>query len=175
MKLKYFLGGLFVLVGILWIVGITHFLITDVLPVQLQDPVAWAQQVYFRASSISTVLYCCFLLVWVIYSFNSRNTSSNIAKTKFTIWLGLFIAAIISNIIILALCIQFITVVGSSTQQLLGGGTFVNNPPYEFLVPLTIVNGLLLFWLPSCFLSQRTLRFIPPLSYELTTTLTGKR
>ena len=60
-------------------------------------------------------------------------------------------------------------------QQFLGGGTFVNIPPYEFLIPLTVVNGLLLFWLPSCFLTQRTLRFIPPLSYELTTTLTGKR
>lgn len=175
MKSKYFFGGLFVLLGILWIVGATHFLITDVFPVQLQDPLAWAQQVYFPASSISTVLYLGFLLAWVFYSFNSRFTSSSKAKTTITLWLLLFIAAIVSNIVALVLCIQFITVVGSSTEQFLGGGTFVNIPPYEFLIPLTVVNGLLLFWLPSCFLTQRTLRFIPPLSYELTTTLTGKR
>ena len=151
-----------------------HFLITD-FPCPAPEPLAWAQQVYFPASSLSTVLYLGFLLAWVFYSVNSRFTSSSKAKTTITLWLLLFIAAIVSNIVALVLCIQFITVVGSSTQQFLGGGTFVNIPPYEFLIPLTVVNGLLLFWLPSCFLTQRTLRFIPPLSYELTTTLTGKR
>ena len=70
------LGGLFVLLGILWIVGATHFLFTDFLPVDLQNSQAWAQQVYFPASSISTVLYLGFLLAWVLYSFNSRFTSS---------------------------------------------------------------------------------------------------
>ena len=62
---------------------------------------------------------------------------------------------------------QFITVLAPGTQNLLGGGTFVDVPPYELVIPLTIVNAMLLFWLPSCFLTQRTLRFVPPLSYEL--------
>ena len=172
MKSKYFFGGLFVLIGILWIVGAT-LLDHRRFPCSSR-PLGLGATGLFSASSMSTI--CTWVFVGVgLYSFNSRFTSSSKAKTTITLWLLLFIAAIVSNIVALVLCIQFITVVGSSTQQFLGGGTFVNIPPYEFLIPLTVVNGLLLFWLPSCFLTQRTLRFIPPLSYELTTTLTGKR
>ena len=48
MKSKYFFGGLFVLIGVLWIVGATHFLITDVFPVQLQDPWLGHNRFIFR-------------------------------------------------------------------------------------------------------------------------------
>jgi len=175
MKSKYFFGGLFILLGIVWISGITHFLITNVLPVQLQDPTAWAQQVYFRASSLSTLFYLGFLFAWVTYSFNSRYKNSSDARAKIIVWFSLFIASIVTNMVVLALCIQFTTVVVPGSQQIMGGGTFVNTPPYEFLMPLTTVNVLLLYWLPSCFLSLRTLRFVPPFSYEITSALTGKR
>jgi hypothetical protein len=167
MKPRYLFGGLFVLIGIFWITGITQLLITSVLPVQLRNPEAWAQQIYFPASAISTILYLSLLFAWIFYSAKARFASSSQAKTAITLWLLLFIASIVGNIIALVLCIQLIVVVGSSSQALLGGGTFVSVPPYEFLVPFTLINAALLFWLPSCFLTQRTLRFIPPLSFEL--------
>lgn len=174
MKAKYAFGGLSVLFGILWIVGITHWLITDVLPVQLQDRIAWAEQVYFPVSSLSTLLYLGFLFAWIFYSFNSRFRSSSSAKASISLWLILFVISIFSNIIVLVVCVEAITVIAPASKDLLGGGNFVAYPPYEFLVPFTIINGLLLFWLPSCFLTQRTLRFIPPFSYEISS-LTEKR
>lgn len=174
MKSKYFFGGFFVFLGIVWTVGIMRFLITDVYPVELQDPLAWAQQVYFPASAISTLLYLAFLFAWIFYSLNSRFRSSANAKATISLWLTLLAMSIASNIITLVICIQFITVLAPGAQNILGGGTFVNTPPYELVIPLTIVNAMLLFWLPSCFLSQRTLRFVPPLSYELIS-LTEKR
>ncbi len=174
MKSKYFFGGFFVFLGIVWTVGIMRFLITDVYPVELQDPLAWAQQVYFPASAISTLLYLAFLFAWIFYSLNSRFRSSANAKATISLWLTLLAMSIASNIITLIICIQFITVLAPGTQNILGGGTFVNTPPYELVIPLTIINAMLLFWLPSCFLSQRTLRFVPPLSYELIS-LTEKR
>ncbi|WP_255002199.1 hypothetical protein [Cyanobium sp. HWJ4-Hawea] len=154
--------------------GITFGLITDVLPVSLQSPAAWAQQIYFPASAVSTLLYVGFLLAWVNYSYNKRCANGKEAQQTITIWLSLLGMAIVSNIIVLVLFIQFTIVQAPATQAALGGASFVNAPPYEFLIPLTLVNGLLLFWLPTCFLSQRTLRFIPPMSYELNT-FTEKR
>lgn len=154
--------------------GITYGLITDVLPVSLQRPDEWAQQIYFPASAVSTLIYVGFLLAWVYYSYNRRCANCAEAKHTISIWLSLFAMAVISNIIVLILFIQFTVVQAPATQVALAGASFVNAPPYEFLIPLTLVNGLLLFWLPSCFLSQRTLRFIPPISYELNT-LTEKR
>ena len=167
MKSRYFLGGFFVFIGIVWTVGIMQFLIINVYDTQLQNPSAWASQVYLPAGAISTLLYLGFLFAWIFYSLNSRFRSSANARATITLWVTLLAMSIASNIITLIVCIQFITVLAPGTQNLLGGGTFVDVPPYELVFPLTIVNAILLFWLPSCFLSQRTLRFVPPLSYEL--------
>lgn len=174
MKSRFIFGGIFVCLGIIWIVGITHYLIVEVLPVQLQSPQAWAEQVYFPASSISTLIYLGFLFSWIYYSFNSRFTSSSNAKSSISLWFILFIISIISNIIVLVICVEGIKVIAPAQQSLLQGGSFISYPPYEWLIPFTILNGILLFWLPSCYLTQRTLRFIPPLSYELIS-LTEKR
>ena len=174
MKERYVTGGLTIAFGVFWIVGITFGMITDVLPVSLQHPLAWAQQIYLPASAVSTLLYIGFLLAWVYYSYNKRCANSLEARQTISIWLSLFGMALISNIIVLVLFIQFTVVQAPASQATLGGASFVNAPPYEFLIPLTLVNGLLLFWLPTCFLSQRTLRFVPPMSYELNT-LTEKR
>lgn len=174
MKVRYVVGGLAVAVGVFFIMVITNALITDVLPVALQNPQAWAQQIYFPSSAVSTVLYIGFLLAWVNYSYNRRCKSCAEAKQTVGLWLILFGMSIASNILTLILFIQLTVVQAPPTQSSVAGGTFINLPPYEFLIPLTLINGLLLYWLPSCFLSQRTLRFIPPLSYELTT-LTEKR
>ena len=174
MKARYVAGGLAIAFGVVWIMVITIGLITDVLPVSLQNPVAWAQQIYFPAGAVSTLLYVGFLLAWVYYSYNRRCKNCAEAKQTINIWLSLFGMAVISNIIVLILFIQFTVVQAPASQAALAGASFVNAPPYEFLIPLTLVNGLLLFWLPTCFLSQRTLRFIPPMSYELNT-LTEKR
>ena len=174
MKKRYFVGGLTIAFGVFWIMVITFGLITDVLPVSLQNPAAWAQQIYFTASAISTLLYLGFLLAWVYYSYNRRCANCAEAKQTINIWLSLLGMAVISNITVLVLFIQFTVVQAPASQAALAGASFVNAPPYEFLIPLTFVNGLLLFWLPTCFLSQRTLRFIPPMSYELNT-ITEKR
>lgn len=167
MKARYLLGGLAIAFGVIWMTGITHALITDVLPVALQNPQAWAQQVYFPSSAVSTILYLGFLVAWIYYSFNQRCKSCSDAKKTIVVWLMLLGMSIASNIISLILFIQFTVVQAPANQSSMAGGTFVNMPPYEYLVPLTLLNAVLLFWLPSCFLSQRTLRFIPPLSYEL--------
>ena len=167
MKSKYFFGGLFIFIGIVWIIGVTQFLITDVYAAELQFPSAWAVQVYFPAGAISTLLYLGFLFAWIIYSFNSRFRSSGKARATITLWLTLLGMSIVSNIITLIICIETITVFTPANKNFTLGADVLNSPPYELLVPLTIVNAILLFWLPSCFLSQRTLRFVPPLSYEL--------
>jgi hypothetical protein len=174
MKARYVAGGLAIAFGVIWIMGITFGLITNVLPVSLQNPDAWAQQIYFPASAVSTLLYVGYLFAWVYFSYNRRCANYAEAKKTIVIWLSLFAMALITNIIVLILFIQFTIVQAPATQATLGGASFVNAPPYEFLIPLTLINGLLLFWLPTCFLSQRTLRFIPPLSYELNT-ITEKR
>lgn len=174
MKARYIAGGLAVVLGVVWTMGITHLLITDIFPVSLQFPGEWAQQVYFPSSAVSTVIYLGFLLAWVYYSYNRRCKSCSETKQTLGFWLGLFAMSVASNIISLILFIRLTVVQAASSQAMPGGGAVVNAPPYEYLIPLTIVNGLLLFWLPSCFLSQRTLRFIPPLSYELNT-ITEKR
>lgn len=154
--------------------GITHLLITDVLPVSLANPQAWAQQIYFPSSALSTLLYIGFLFAWIYYTYNQRCKSSQEAKQTISLWLSLFGMSVVSNIVSLVLFIQLTVVQAPPSQATVAGGTFVNMPPYEYLIPLTLVNALLLFWLPTCFLSQRTLRFIPPLSYELNS-LTEKR
>ena len=174
MKARYIAGGLAVVLGVIWIMGVTHFLIVNILPVALKDPAAWADQIYFPSSAVSTVIYFGFLLAWVYYSYNRRCKSCSEAKQTLGLWLGLFGMSVASNIISLILFIQLTVVQAASSQAMPGGGAVVNAPPYEYLIPLTLINGLLLFWLPSCFLSQRTLRFIPPLSYELNT-ITEKR
>ena len=166
MKPRYLFGVLFIAIGIGWIVGITQILITSVLPVQLQSPQAWAQNIYFPASAVSTILYLTFLFAWIFYSAKARFSSSSQAKATISLWLILLAASIVGNVVILVLYIQLTPSYAAASQALLGGGTFVSIPPYEYLVPLTVVNGALLFWLPSCFLTQRTLRFIPPLSFE---------
>jgi hypothetical protein len=174
MKAKYFAGGLAITVGVIWITGITYALITDVLPVSLQNPQAWAQQIYLPSSAVSSLVYVGFLMAWIFYTYNRRCKNSDEAKQTISLWLSLFGMAVISNIISLILFIQFTIVQAPAVAASVGGGSFVDAPPYEFLVPLTFINALLLFWLPTCFLSQRTLRFIPPFSYELNT-LTEKR
>lgn len=174
MKVKYFFGGLAIALGVIWMAGITHALITDFLPVALQNPQAWAQQVYFPSSIVSTILYLGFLAAWIFYSLNQRFRSCADAKKSIVLWLTLLGISIASNILSLVFFIQFTVVQAPANQNSIAGGTFINIPPYEYLIPLTLVNGLLLFWLPSCFLSQRTLRFIPPFSYELNS-LTEKR
>ena len=167
MKARYVAGGLAIAFGVIWIMGITFGLITDVLPVSLERPVEWAQQIYFPASAVSTLIYVGFLLAWVYYSYNRRCANCSEAKQTISIWLSLLGMAVISNIIVLILFIQFTVVQAPATQAALAGASFVNAPPYEFLIPLTLINGLLLFWLPTCFLSQRTLRFIPPRSQRV--------
>jgi hypothetical protein len=167
MKPRYFLGALAVALGIIWIVGITHTLITDVFSVNLQNPAAWADQIYLPSSVFSTLLFLGFLLAWIYYTFSSRFKRCLDAKQTFGLWTLLFAMSVLSNIICLVLFIQFTVVQAPASQNAIGGGTFVDIPPYFELIPLTFVNGLLLFWLPSCFLSQQTLRFIPPFSYEL--------
>lgn len=166
MKPRYLFGVLFIAIGIAWIVGITQILITSVFPVELQNPQAWAQNIYFPASAVSTILYLAFLFAWIFYSAKARFSSSSQAKSTIGLWLLLFAASIVSNVVVLVLYIQLTPSVTAASAALLGGGTFVSVPPYQYLVPLTIVNGALLFWLPSCFLTQLTLRFIPPLSFE---------
>ena len=169
MKARYVAGGLTIAFGVFWIMAVTFGMITDVLPVSLQDPPAWAQQIYLPASAVSTLLYIVFLLAWVYYSYNRRCANCLEAKQTISIWLSLFGMAVFSNIIVLVLFIQFTVVQAPASQAAQAGASYVNAPPYEFLIPLTFVNGLLLFWLPTCFLSQRTLRFIPPMSYGLNT------
>lgn len=168
MKPRYLVGGLLVFLGIVWIVGVTRLLITDFLDVQVRDLVAWADQIYFPASSWSTFFYIVFLLAWIFYSTKARFSSSSQAKTSLTLWLLLFLASIVSNIAVLIFCIQTITVIGLGSAAAPIGGNFTESPPYEYLIPLTLINGLLLFWLPSCFLTQKTIRFVPPFSHELT-------
>lgn len=174
MKLRYIAGGMAIAFGIIWITVVTYTLISDILPVSLQDPARWAQQVYLPSGALSTIMYLGFLLAWVYYSYNRRCKSCNEANQSLGLWFSLFGMSIASNAVSLVLFIQFTIVQGSVSQAAAGGGAFVNAPPYEFLIPLTLINGLLLFWLPSCFLGQRTLRFIPPFSYELNT-ITEKR
>lgn len=169
MKARYVAGGLAIAFGVIWIMGITFGLITNLLPTSLQYPDVWAQQIYFPASAVSTLLYVGFLSAWIYYSYNRRCANCAEAKQTISIWLSLFGMAVISNIIVLILFIQFTVVQAPATQATVAGASYVNAPPYEFLIPLTLVNGVLLFWLPTCFLSQRTLRFIPPMSYELNT------
>ena len=161
MKKRQIAGGLAISLGIIWIMAITFVALTNFLPVQMKDVIAWAEQVYFPASAVSTIFYIGFLLSWIWYSFNRRCKNSAEVKKTIGNWLLLMGLAILSNITILLIFSNLITVQSSSTQ-------ISNNiPPYEFLIPFAFVNGLLLFWLPSCFLSQRSLRFVPPLSYEL--------
>ena len=169
MKTRYLLGSLAITLGIFWIMLVTSFMIANVLPVALQAPEQWAQQIYLPSASLSTVVYLGFLLAWIYYSFNKRCKNCLEAKQTLGLWLTLFGMSIFSNIVSLILFIQFTVVQATASQAAPGGTLVVNAPPYEFLVPLTLLNGLLLFWLPSCFLSQRTLRFIPPFSYELNT------
>ena len=169
MKKKHYAGALSITIGVIWIMAITFVLITDILPVSLQNPSAWAQQIYFPASAISTILYIAFLLTWIYYSFNRRCKNSAEAIKTTSLWLILLGMGVVSNIIILILFIQFTVVQAPAMAGSMAGASFVNSPPYEFLIPLTLINGLLLFWLPTCFLSQRTLRFIPPFSYKLNT------
>jgi len=168
-KKKHYAGALSITIGVIWIIAITFILITDILPVSLQNPSAWAQQIYLPASAISTILYIAFLLTWIYYSFNRRCKNSAEANQTTSLWFILLGMAVVSNIIILILFIQFTVVQAPAMAGAMAGASFVNSPPYEFLIPLTLINGLLLFWLPSCFLSQRTLRFIPPFSYQLNT------
>ena len=174
MKLRYIAGGLAIAIGIVWITGVTYTLISDILPVSLAAPTQWAQQVYLPSGALSTILYLGFLLAWIYYSYNRRCKSCIETKQTIGLWISLFSMAIVSNVISLVIFIQFTVVQGLANQAAPGGGAFVNAPPYEYLIPLTLINGLLLFWLPSCFLSQRTLRFIPPFSFELNT-ITEKR
>lgn len=169
MKTRYIAGVIALVLGVFWITGVTHFLIVNIMPVSLQFPAAWADQIYLPSSAVSTVIYFGFLLAWVYYSYNRRCKSCSEAKQTLGLWLSLFGMSVASNIISLILFIQFTVVQAASSQAMPGGGAIVNAPPYEYLIPLTFVNGLLLFWLPTCFISQRTLRFIPPLSYELNT------
>lgn len=174
MKARYVVGTIAIAVGVIWIMGVTRALITDVLPVSLKDPGSWADQVYFPSSAVSTLLYAGFLLAWLYYSYNKRCKSSEEAKHSIGLWLSLFAMAVLSNVISLVLFIQLTVVQAPAMPGTLAGGSFISAPPYEFLVPLTFINGLLMFWLPSCFLSQRTLRFIPPFSYEINS-MTEKR
>lgn len=167
MKKKHYAGAFSIAFGVIWIMLITFALITDVLPVSLQYPSAWAQQIYFPASAISTTLYIAFLLTWIYYSFNKRCKNSAEAIKTTRLWFSLLGMAISSNILILILFIQFTVVQAPAMAGSMAGASYVNSPPYEFLIPLTLINALLLFWLPTCFLSQRTLRFIPPFSYQL--------
>jgi hypothetical protein len=169
MKPRYIAGGLLTAIGVFWMTGITYFLIADLLPVSLQSPAQWAQQVYLPSGALSTIIYLGFLLAWVYYTHNRRCKSCNDAKLSLGLWLSLFGMSIVSNAISLFVFIQFTVVQAAANQAAPGGGTFINAPPYEYLIPMTLINGLILFWLPSCFLSQRTLRFIPPFSYELNT------
>jgi len=168
-KKKHYAGAFTIAIGVIWIMGITFALITDVLPVSLQNPSAWAQQIYFPASAISTILYIAFLMTWIYYSFNRRCKNSEEAIQTTSLWFTLLGMAVSCNIIILILFIQFTIVQAPAMPGSMAVDSFVNSPPYEFLIPLTLINGLLLFWLPTCFLSQRTLRFIPPFSYQLNT------
>ena len=167
MKPRYIAGAIAIAIGIFWIVGITRFLITDILPVQLKFPTAWADQIYFPASALSTLLYLAFLGAWIYYSYNSRFKSSEEAKNTISLWFSILAISIISNVISLVLFIQFTVVQAPAMQGAMQGGTFVDMPPYEFLIPMTLINAFLLYWIPSCFLTQRTVRFVPPFSYEL--------
>jgi len=173
MKLRYIAGGLAVALGVIWMTVITHSLITNILDVSLQDPAQWAQQVYLPAGVLSVIIYIGFLLAWIYYSYNCRCKSCIEAKQTISLWISLFCMSIVSNVFSLIIFIEFTVVQGLAIPNS-KGLVAVNAPPYEYLVPMTLINGLLLFWLPSCFLSQRTLRFIPPFSYELNT-VTEKR
>jgi len=105
MKARYIAGGLAITFGVIWIMGITFGLITDVLPVSLQRPAEWAQQIYFPASAVSTLLYVGFLMSWIYYSYNRRCSNCAEAKQTISICLSLFAMAIATNIIVLILFI----------------------------------------------------------------------
>lgn len=167
MNKKYLAGGIAIALGVIWITGITYSLITSFLPVSLPNPEAWAQQIYFPSSTVSTLLYIFFLLAWVFYSHTKRCKSSADAKMALGPWLMLLGMSWLSNVVCLVLFIQLTVVQAPANQSAMQGGSFVNNPPYEYLIPLALVNALLLFWLPSVFLTQRTLRFVPPFSYQI--------
>ena len=174
MKGRYFVGGASVIVGVFWISAFTFFLLTSVLPVQLMHPNIWSEQVYLPAASVSTILYVVLLTCWIFFTTRQRCDSSAEARGYLGLWFTLFGVSWLCNIITLILFIQLTTVVYPANLTTAQGTAFVQFPPYEYLVPLTFINALLLFWLPSVFLSQRTLRFIPPFSYTLCS-ITEKR
>jgi len=168
MKTRYVLGGLAITMGIFWIMLVTSFLIENY-SLGLRDPIKWSQQIYLPSGALSSILYLCFLLAWIYYTFIRKCKNCLEAKQTLGLWLTLLGMAISSNIVSLVLFINFTTVQATASPNFQTGVIDIDAPPYELLIPLTLVNGLLLFWLPSCFLSQRTLRFIPPFSYELNT------
>jgi hypothetical protein len=174
MKTRYFIGLILIAIGVSWITLVTQFLLINILPVQLVDPEIWGQQVYLPSAAVSVIIYLSLLAIWVYCTYHQRYRTSNEARLARGQWFLILAIGIGANILTLILFITFSEVQYPANIQNTAGSSFVQWPPYEFLIPLTLINSLLLYWLPSCFISQRTLRFIPPLSYELIN-LTEKR
>jgi hypothetical protein len=171
MKKRYFIGVILISLGIIWSTIIIPYLIDNILPVQLSNPEKWTQLVYMPSASLSVLIYLALLLIWVYGTYNQRYKTSNEAKQARGQWMLIMGIGIFLNLTALFLCINLIVVQNPPNMSNTFSTNLTQAYPYEYLIPFAFVNAFLLYWLPSCFISQRTLRFIPPFSYRLTSLL----
>lgn len=161
---RYIAGSALFFLGIMWTIPITHFLIVSVLPVSLRDPEAWTTRIYYPAAIASVISYVFSLFSWILYSYSKRINGFYEAMAEFPRWFACLVAALCSNFFWLYF---FVTTQVAPMQGNNGLPSISDSPPYDYLIPLMLINLALLFWLPSCFLSQRSLRNIPWLSYRV--------
>jgi hypothetical protein len=171
MKSRYLIGSVFIVLGVVWSTLITQILLAHILPVQLKNAEIWGQQVYLPSALLSIIFYLSLLTIWVYCTYHQRYKTSSEARKARGQWLLILVMGIGLNIFVLILFSIFTFVEYPSDISNQG---IVDATPFEFLIPLMIINSIFLYWLPSCFISQRTLRFIPPFSYKLIK-LTEKR
>lgn len=167
MKPIYLLGIIAIAIGILWINVVTSFLLTNVLPLSVPVVEIWAESVYSPSAIVSTLIYLVLLLSWVFFSSKQRCKSSSETRNYKSLWYSLFFLGTVCNMISLFLFIKLTNVDYGTFPSMQQGFIRSDWPGWEFLIPFTFVNAILIFWLPSTFLTMKTLRFIPPFSYQL--------
>ncbi len=155
-------------VGVLWLFVVKRWLLADILPLAtVPNPPEWVEQVYTWSAIASLLLGFGLALIWIYRSSKARFASSRAARARTGAW---WLWAILLYIVLFGLYLGIELGIGYPYTQP-GSGEVVTagvvetvfaNAPLGWMALFLVIDGALLFWLPTALSSLGTLRYITP-------------